>query len=243
MGSHRPLASSRRYAARLASQVGADIETSRTTLAASIETSRTTLAASIEQVARQARLAPSTVVRVLHGDAGVHLDTLCAVGAAVGLRIGITAFPSTPPSLRDSGQMRTAQYLVAQGHPSRKPALELPVGDPFGRAADLVFFGPDDILHAEIERRLPDFQAAYRAASVKRDALQAQHSRPVRLVLVIEDTRRNRAMIAPHAELIRTALPATSATVLQALRAGTPLNRDGLLWVRPWRSRPDKSSG
>lgn len=225
MGSHRPLASSRHYADRVASQIGADIDVSRVTLAASIQ-----------QIARRARLAPSTVARVLHGDAGVHLDTLCAVGAAVGLRISVKAFPSTPPSLRDSGQMRAAHHLIAQSHPTRKPALELPVGDPFGRAADLVFFGPDDILHAEIERRLPDFQAAFRAATVKRDALQAQHSRPVRLLLVVEDTRRNRALLAPHAELIRTALPATSGTILKALRAGTPLDRDGLLWVRPWRS-------
>ncbi len=227
MGSHRPQASSTRYAQKLAGQIGADIETSRSALAAPIE-----------EVARRAQVAPSTVVRVLRGDAGAHLDTLCAVGAAVGLRIGVKAFPAGGLSLRDSGQMRVAQLLVGQAHQSLRPALELPVSDPFGRAADLVFFAPTEIGHYEIERRLPDFQAPYRAATLKREALQAQHSRPVRLVLVIEDTRRNRELVAPHAELIRTALPATPGQILRSIRQGTPLGRDGLLWVRPWRAAP-----
>ena len=111
-------------------------------IGADIDVSRSALASSIEEVARRAQVAPSTVVRVLHGDAGVHLDTLCAVGAAVGLRISVKAFPSWQPSLRDSGQLRVAEYLVAQAHGSLKPTLELPVGDPYGRAADIVFFGP-----------------------------------------------------------------------------------------------------
>jgi hypothetical protein len=232
MVKHLPLASARRHATRLAAQVGSDVELSRVTLAMTIE-----------DVARRALVAPSTVVRVCAGDGGVHLDTLCAVADAVGLRIGVKAFPGRQPSLRDSGQLRIAKYLVAMAHPSLRPSLELPVGDPFGRAADLVFFGPEEIMHEEIERRLPDFQAPYRAATVKRDALQARHARSVRLVLVIEDTRRNRALVAPHAELIRTALPATSSDVLRSLRSGTPLGRDGLLWVRPWRPPPSRRSG
>lgn len=224
MAKHLPAAHARRHATRLATQIGADVEMSRLAFGLTIE-----------QVARRALVAPSTVVRICNGDGGVHLDTLCAVADAVGLRIGVKAFPGRQPTLRDSGQLRIAEYLVAQAHQSLRPSLELPVGDPFGRAADLVFFGPEEIVHEEIERRLPDFQAPYRAATVKRDALQARHARPVRLVLVIEDTRRNRAPVAPYGELIRTALPATSSEILRSLRAGTPLGRDGLLWVRPWR--------
>lgn len=218
------MASARRHADTLALRIGTDIDTSRCALAMTIG-----------DVARRAHVAPSTVVRVIHGDGGAHLDTVCAVAAAVGLSVGAKVFPSAQPSLRDTGQLRLAEFLVGQGDQRLRAALELPVGDAFGRAADLVFFGADEIIHAEIERRLPDFQAPYRAATVKRDALQAKHSRPVRLVLVIEDTRRNRALVAPHGALIRGALPATSSDILRALRNGTPLGHDGLLWVRPWR--------
>ena len=195
------------------------------------------LCSTTEQVGRRASVSASTVRRVLKGDAGVHLDTLCAVADAVGLRIGVKAFPSAQPALRDTGQLTVARYLVDQAHQSLRYAMEVPVGDPYGRAADLVFFGADEILHVEIERRLAGFEAPYRAASVKREALQAKHpDRPVRLVLVIEDTRRNRDMIAPHSALIVGTIPAGSRDVLRAIRTGTPLGRDGILWVRPWRS-------
>ena len=224
VGRHRPQIDARRYAARMAANVAADLATSKEALASSIA-----------EVARRAHLAPSTVQRVLGGDPGIHLDTLCAVGAAVGLRISVKAYPAVAPSLRDTGQLHAARHLVAQANRALQPALELPVGDPFGRAADLVFFGPSEILLMEVERRLVDFQAAYRAATLKRDALRAQHSRPVRLVLVLPDTRRNRSRLGPHIDLLKEALPATTAAVLRALRDGTPLGRDGLAWVRPWR--------
>jgi hypothetical protein len=225
MGLHRPHPKSRRLAERMAAQVGADIETSRAALAASIA-----------DVALRAGVAPSTVNRVLIGDAGVHLDTICAVGAAVGLRISVKTYPAEQPSLRDSGQLRVAEYLIGQAHPSLTPALE-----------------PPSVMHSGV--RLISSSSARRkssttklsvgcltssprtgAANLKRESLQAQHSRPVRLVLAIEDTQRNRALVAPHQQTIQTALPATSSEILRALRTGIPLGRDGLLWVRPWRT-------
>ena len=131
-----------------------------------------------------------------------------------------------------------AEWLIAQAEASWQPALELPVGDPFGRAADLVFFGPAEIAHLELETGPADWQRTLRAATVKRDSLQAQHERPVRLVIALNDTRRNRRLVEPHADLIRAVLPAGSNRILDALRRGEPMGRDGLLWVRPWRTHP-----
>jgi hypothetical protein len=82
-----------------------------------------------------------------------------------------------------------------------------------------------------------------RAASVKRDALQARHARPVRLVIAIEDTQRNRTMLAPHRSLIASALPIGSAAVARAIRLGAALRGDGIWWVRPpARVRADESA-
>jgi hypothetical protein len=97
----------------------------------------------------------------------------------------------------------------------------------------MLLFGPDEILHVEIERMLLDFQAQYRSALRKREYLDGLHARPVRLVLAVEDTERNRTAAAPHLALIRSALPAGSRAVLNAVRNGRPLGTDGLLWVRP----------
>lgn len=229
MSAHRPTATARRHAGTLAARIGADIDASRNSRGLSIE-----------EVARRAAVSPSTVVRAIHGDSGVHLDTLCAVAQAAGLRINVKAYPAGPVSLRDSGQLRVANYLAALAHPSLRPAMELPVGDPFGRAADIVFFGPEEILHQEIERRPGDFQEPLRGATVKRDALQKRHHRPVRLILVVEDTARNRELLQPHTSLIRRVLPATSTEILRSMRTGTVLGKDGLLWVRPWRPEPAK---
>lgn len=102
----------------------------------------------------------------------------------------------------------------------------------YGRAADLVLFGPDEILHFEIERAIADWQAQYRAARVKQAALAEQHQRPVRLVIAVEDTYRNRRMLAPHLPLIRRELSGGTRDVWKAISTGNPLGQDALLWIR-----------
>lgn len=196
---------------------------------------RTNLALTRRRAARLAGISPSTQKRVEDGDPSVGTATACRVAAAVGLKVWAKAYPIRTPSLRDTGQLRIAEMLRRAAHSSFRVAVELSL--PEGRSADEVFFGPDEIIHAEIERLWADWQAQYRSASAKRDELAAQHRRPVRLVLVIEDTRANRAAIRPHIDLIRSALPAGSREVARALRIGQTLGRDGILWVRPRNER------
>lgn len=191
-----------------------------------IKLGRSVLELSLADVARRAQVGRSTVARVEGGDTGVGLDTLCAVGTAVGLDIVVRAYPGRPPSLRDTGQLEVAEFICAQANSRWRPALEVRAGDN-NESADLVFFGPDEIVHTEIERLALDFQSQYRAAARKREFLADQHARPVRLVVAVEDTRRNRAAVMRHEKLIRSELPAESRAILGALRAGSPLGRDG----------------
>ena len=182
-------------------------------------------------VASRANVAPDTVRRVEAGDPGVQVDTLCAVGAAVGVDIVVRGYRGRSPTLRDTGQLRLAEMLCAIASDAWHPRLELGAGD-HGEAADVGFFGSVEILDAEIERLLLDFQAQYRRNKLKCDWLAGQHQRPVHLVLVVEDTARNRAAVSQHADFIRAVLPAGSREVLHALRTGEPLGKDGLLWLR-----------
>jgi len=182
-------------------------------------------------LSRRAQVSPDTIRRVENGDPSVQLDTLCAVGAAVGLDVVVQAYRSRPLSLRDTGQLELAQQLCAQAATAWRWSLEVPAGDR-GEAADLLFFGADVILHCEIERLLTDFQDQHRRHTRKRDWLAARHQRPVRAVMVVEDTERNRRVFAPHGEIIKSVLPAGSREILRSLRAGQPLGRDGLLWIR-----------
>lgn len=185
----------------------------------------------LKQVGRRAGVSPDTARRVEAGDPGVQLDTLCAVGAAVGLDIVVQTYRSRPASLRDSGQLEVAEVVCGLAHASLNAELEVAAGDR-GEAADIGLFGAREIIDVEIDRLILDFQDQYRRNSQKRDYLAARHQRPVRLVMVVEDTMRNRTAIAPHLAFIRSVLPAGSREILRALRTGEPLFRDGLLWIR-----------
>jgi transcriptional regulator with XRE-family HTH domain len=185
----------------------------------------------LQQLADRARVSWSTASRVQLGDSTVGLETLCAVTEAVGLDLVLRVYPGGQPSLRDSGQLVLVELLRTQAHVSWQVAVELGVGA-HREAIDLVLIGATAILACEIERMATDFQAQYRRADQKRRVLAAGHQRPVRLVMAVEDTRRNRAALEAHSEFLRSVLPAGSREVLAAVRSGRPLNRDGLLWVR-----------
>jgi len=211
---------SRRRAAEQSAKIGSEVKLARVTLAM---TGR--------QVADRAGVSSSTEARAELGDPNLTVGTMCAVAEAVGLDIVIRAYNGRAPSLRDSGQLASANQLQSWAHSSWQPDVELLIG-PHGESIDVAFFGPSEIWALEIERMATDFQAQYRRADRKREALAALHQRPVRLVLAIEDTRRNRAALEPHLAFIRSIMPAGTREVLGCLRAGQPLGRDGLIWIR-----------
>lgn len=208
-------------------------------LAREVLAARAQLGRSQREVARRGGVSPASVRRVESGDPHVQFDTQCAVASAVGLDAVLRLYPSRPVSLRDSGQLGIAQMLVEVVHPAWQPKLEVPAGD-HGEAVDIGLFGSTEILAVEIDRLLVSFEETYRRNQRKRDHLAARHQRPVRLVMVVQDTPRNRESVEPHMELVRHALPAGSREVLAALRSGSPLSRDGLLWIRP--SRPPRAA-
>jgi hypothetical protein len=103
-------------------------------------------------------------------------------------------------------------------------------------AADILFAHPEEVAEVEIERALVDFQGQLRRGQLKRDAIAERERRPVRLVIVVPDSRSVRQRLAPYSDLIARTLPASSRQVWQALRAGRPIGADGLMFVRTSRS-------
>jgi transcriptional regulator with XRE-family HTH domain len=197
-----------------------------------IRLSRLAHGLTLRDAARASGVSVSTIERIENGDPGAQLNTVVAVADAVGLDFVAKLYPASASRLNDSEQLRIAQALAGIAHGRWQPGLEVRAGE-HGESADLVFYGPDEVLHVEIDRRRLDHQAQHRRDSAKRDYLALGESRPVRLVLVVVDTRSNRDAMRPHMSLIRRQFPAGSREVLRALREGTPLGRDGLLWVRP----------
>ena len=190
-----------------------------------------------QMAADRAGVSWSTQARVELGDPGVSVDTLCAVTDAVGLDLVLKAYEGRRPTLRDTGQLALAEQLCRRVHPSVRATIELLVGQ-HGEAIDVALFGADEIIAVEIERLIVDLQDQYRRGDRKRQALAAMHQRPVRLVMVIEDTTRNRAAFERHSNFIRSVLRAGSREIFAALATGRPLGRDGLLWLRRHRPAP-----
>jgi hypothetical protein len=79
---------------------------------------------------------------------------------------------------------------------------------------------------------LLDFQAQLRAAQLKRTAMAGQLGRAVHLVMAVPDTRRNRAVVLDHRQIVESALPIPSRRIWSSLRSGNSVGGDGLLWVR-----------
>ena len=191
---------------------------------------RKILGLSRADASRRAGVALSTWARLESGSPSVTLATIAAATDAVGLDLVCQTYPGGGPSLRDRGQLEIAQRLAAIASPLWRVSLEELAGD-HREAVDQVFTSPSEIIAIEIERML-DFQAQFRRASLKRDWLARHTSLPVRLVIVVEDTRANRSALAPHLALIGGVLPNGSRALIRSLRTGAPLGGDGLCWIR-----------
>jgi hypothetical protein len=104
----------------------------------------------------------------------------------------------------------------------------------------MVLEAATEVVQVEIESSLADFQAQLRAGQLKRAALAERMGCAVRLVIALPDTRRNRAVIADHRLVVQAALPERSRRAWSALRSGTQIGGDALLWVESGRATPTR---
>ena len=159
--------------------------------------------------------------------------------SAVGHDLSVRFYPGGGIRLRDSGQIRVAEAIRAALAPAWRVGLEVPVGaPPDRRAADMVLKLRGEAVEIEIETALADFQAQLRSGQLKRAALADRIGRPVRLVIALPDTRRNRLVVADHRLVVQAALPERSRRIWSALQGGSEVGGDGLLWVEPARVKP-----
>lgn len=191
------------------------------------------------QVAGRAGVSQALVSQVERGRTMPSLRVMHRLAAATGHDLSLRLFPADGVRLRDSGQLLVAEQIREIAHPTWRVRLEVPVGaPPDRRAADMVLDSVGDWVAVEIERALLDLQAQLRAAQLKRAALTERTGHPVRLVIAIPDTRRNRAAVDLHRSILGAALPVPSRELWASLRSGTSIDGDGLLWVRPRPPRP-----
>jgi hypothetical protein len=187
-------------------------------------------------VATRAHVSQASVARLEAGDLRLSVLLVGSVFSALGMDISIKAYPAQGVRLRDSGQIVLAEVIRAAAHSTWRVLFEEPIGGPSGRAADVLLLGTRSGIHIEIESALVDLQAQLRKGQIKRDGLEQRYERKLAFVLALGESERNRNAVRATADLIRAALPAPMREVMNSVRTGQPLERDGLIWIRP-RSR------
>ncbi|HEY4634537.1 MAG TPA: hypothetical protein VIH00_11545 [Candidatus Limnocylindrales bacterium] len=172
--------------------------------------------------ARSAGMSPAQAGRIERGELiAVRHEHLVRLGAAVGLDIRVNTYPGPDP-IRDAGQAAVFRRLTPRLHPRLALRIEVPLpglGDQ--RAWDGVVVGLLDPvsgtrpLPTEVETRLTDGQA-----QLRRIALKLRDSGMDAVLVIVADTRRNRAALRELAPLLADDFPVTARKALVALRAG-----------------------
>jgi hypothetical protein len=145
----------------------------------------------------------------------------------VGLHVVIRAYAAGSP-LRDAGQLRLlARARLAIGE-LWSWRTEVPVSrDPLDRRAfDAVLTGAAGHIGLEAIVRLTDAQAQVRAVTLKQEAAGLE-----RVVVVLAQTRHNRAALADAAPTLRVAFPTQSREVFRALRSRRLPAANGIVLV------------
>lgn len=169
------------------------------------------------------RLSAAQVYRVERGlVGGPSFEALTCIASVVGLEVAVRTYPRGDP-IRDAGHKRLLERLRRELHSNLRWRTEVPLpiaGDL--RAWDAVISGATWQMPVEAETVLTDSQAIERRLALKMRDGGFDH-----LVLLLADTRRNRAA-APG--LQRTMLLDTRA-VLAALREGRDPEASGVVII------------
>ena len=144
----------------------------------------------------------------------ITVDRLALVAAVLGMDLRIGLFPAGTP-LRDAAHLALIARLRARVPTTLGWRTEVPIpiaGDL--RSADVVIDGPSVDAMVEAETRLGDLQAMERRTYLKQRDLGIR-----RVILLVADTRHNRAVLAAHPDL-RERFPISTRACLLALSQG-----------------------
>jgi transcriptional regulator with XRE-family HTH domain len=197
----------------------------RATLAEELRTVRIGAGLSQADVARVAGISKAELSRIERGRAPwLTVDALCRIAAPLGLDVSVRLFPAGEP-IRDRAQQPLLGRLRARMAPLLRwqPEAGIPLpGD--RRAWDAMIHGPGWRLAVEAESRLHDIQALER-----RIALKARDDGNVDVLLLVNETRTNRAVLGSQRESLRALLPVDGRAMLAALAAGEHPGGSGIV--------------
>lgn len=174
------------------------------------------LGLSYAAIGRDVGMSGWQVARVARGEvANLTIVHASELAAAVGLELSVRSFPTGRP-LRDVAHLAVLERLRRQLHPSLTWRTEVP--DSIGgdlRAWDATISAVSWQAAVEAEIRLRDIQALDRRIALKR-----RDSSIELVILLVANTRHNRAILASHGDSLAASFPFPGRRALELLRAG-----------------------
>lgn len=202
------------------------------TLLREAEEARIASGLSYAALGRAVRLSPAQVGRLLRRRSDdVGLVRLAELLGAVGLDVAARAFPAGP-AVRDAPSIALLDRFRLRVHPACPVRAEVPVvelatpGVMDLRAWDLAVDGPDWTLRLDAETRLGDVQALLR-----RTALKQRDSAVECVVLLLSETRHNRAVAEVARDALMAQFPVPPRLALARLRRGATPGGNALIFL------------
>jgi transcriptional regulator with XRE-family HTH domain len=168
------------------------------------------------------------VLRIERGAAPhVDIEVIARMASALGCELSMSVHPIAAP-VRDAGHLALLAEFRSRLHPSLRWRTEVPIpiaGDQ--RSADGVIDGRGFDGIVEAETHVDDIQAAVRRLRGKQRDLGT-----TRAIIVIADTRHNRAVL-DHVPELRDQFPVPTRACLASLARGLDPGGDCLVLLRP----------
>jgi transcriptional regulator with XRE-family HTH domain len=213
---------------RPADQAVADARRLLETAVREVELARIDQHMSQAAAARRAGMSPSAWGRLARRERKEpSVEQICRAARAVGLKPSLTMYP-TGDRVRDQPQTGVLDRVEGVLRSPLKMRREVGVGIPGDlRSWDGRITGGGDTASLDAESKLHDLQSVARRVALKqRDDPDAGV-----VILVLNDTAHNRAVLREHREALRAQFPLDGAAVLRFLRSGRVPPLGGVLLI------------
>jgi transcriptional regulator with XRE-family HTH domain len=197
---------------------------------------------SVAALARATAIDAAHLGRIEAGTAHPSSEVLIAIGVALGADLSLRFFPGSGPRIHDRFQAPMIEALLRALDPRWRIELEVPITQPARGVIDVVLRDSSSptAVAAEVYSDLRRLEQQIRWTGEKADGLSARLAGPdgsltvrhVSRLLILRSTVRTRELARQYTATLRTAYPARTADVIDALTTPhAPWPGAGIVWV------------